>query len=156
MPPDDETKTISTASADTGAVCKVDDDFVRDSMRWVVLLSNGETIFEDDNRQGMDPPSAWKRLKAYCGANGLHVVEMWLQFRSNRVMVEPRDADGYFLVKSVYGFWGDADTHHAYIAGALVDGIVHATKWKVPELTAIEDQVREVDADSDSLIARNG
>lgn len=135
-------------------VCTVDDAYVRDRMRWVVVLSNGETVYEDDGRPGLEEPSAWKRLKTYCCEKKIYIVEMWLQFRSNRVMVEPRNADGYFLTKSAFGVWGNKETFHAYVAGVLVDGFVKTVKWKIPELVALENQVREADPDSPMLISK--
>lgn len=133
-------------------VCTVDDEYVRDRVRWVAVLSNGETVYEDDDRPGLDEPSAWKRLKAYCQDQNVCIVQLWLQFRSNRVHVEPDNADGYFLVKSAFGVWGDAQTFHAYILGSLVDGKIETVKWKVPELVALEKQERVVDYNSPSLI----
>lgn len=135
-------------------VCTVDDEFVRDSMRWVVVLSNGQTVYEDDDRPGLEEPSAWKRLKSYCQEEKVSIVEMWLQFRSNRVQVAPRGADGYFLVKSVFGVWGDRETFHAYMVGTLVDGKIQGSRWKVPELVSLESFERQPDYDSPSLICR--
>lgn len=135
-------------------VCKTDDDFVRFLPRWVAVLSNGETIYQDDDRPGVEEPSAWKRLKSYCSETGAHIRELWLQFRSNRVCIQPTDADGYYFVKCAYGFWGATETKHAYIAGALVDGSIHAIKWRVPELLSLEVQTREPDYLSPSLITK--
>lgn len=137
-------------------VCTIDDDYVRDRVRWVVELSNGQTVYEDDNRPGIAESSAWKRLKAYCKDQGVYIVHMWLQFRSNRISVEPSHAKGYFFVKSVFGVWGDVNTYHAYIAGTLVDGQIKATKWTVPELTFLENQTRDVDLESSMLITKDG
>jgi hypothetical protein len=135
-------------------ICTIDDYYVRDRMRWVVVLSDGQTVYEDDDRPGIDEPSAWKRLKIYCSENSVNIVEMWLQFRSNRVMIEPRNANGYFLIKSAYGIWGDTETFHAYIVGILIDGVVQTVKWKVPELISMESETRYVDLASPSLILR--
>lgn len=147
-------KIIFTTSNRMDNVCKVDDDFVRDKMRWVVTLNNKEIIYEDDDRPGQIESSSWKRLKAYCENNQLYIIEMWLQFRSNRVLIEPKNADGYYLIKSAFGVWGDTDTFHAYIAGAIVDGQILTHHWKVPELVVLEKEIREVDKSSPSLIFR--
>ena len=50
---------------------------------WIVELSNGETVYQDDDRPGIEPPSAWKRLKIYCDAHDLHVVKMNVKNRSH-------------------------------------------------------------------------
>jgi hypothetical protein len=149
------TSTTSTGPPGNNEVCKVDDDFVRDKFRWVAVLANGETIYEDDGRPGLDEPSAWKRLKMYCKGHKTYIIELWLQFRSNRVQVQPTHADGYYLVKCVFGFWGEVSTHHAYIVGALVDGKIHASKWQSPDLTLLESSTRIPDYESPSLICRN-
>lgn len=124
-------------------ICKKEDDFVRDSPRWTAALSNGETVYMDDNRPGLEEPSAWLRLKKYCRDNNIYIVEFWLQFRSNRILVEPRNAEGYYFVKAAWGVWGDGITHHAFVAGAVVDGKIRGMKWKVPELEPLEYIERE-------------
>lgn len=135
-------------------VCTIDDEYVRDRMRWVVTLSNGQIVYEDDNRPGLEESSAWKRLKTYCNSHNLYIVEMWLQFRSNRVLIEPKNAAGYYLIKAAIGIWGDTETHHVYVAGALVNGKIQTNRWKVPELVLLEKGMREPDYHSPSLIFR--
>lgn len=136
-------------------VCKVDDEFVRDSMRWVVRLNNEEIIYADDDRPGEDPPSAWLRLGAYCRDNGLYIVQMWLQFRSVRIEVKPANADGYFFAKSVFAVWGDDQSYEAYVVGTLrEDGKVYTTQWRVPELIRLEQGTREVEEDSPFVIRK--
>lgn len=132
-------------------VTKVEDDFVKHQMRWVVVLSNGETVYQDDNRPGLDEPSAWLRLKQYVADNNLNIIEFWLQFRTNRVLVEPRAASGYYFSKSAFGVWGE-ESKEGYVAGALVDGRVVGMLWKVPELIAVESINREVPLDAKPLI----
>lgn len=135
-------------------VCTEDDLYVRDRVRWVAVLSDGTNVYQDDERPGVEEPSAWKRMKAYCEENSLNIVELWLQFRSNRVLVEPKDADGYFFVKSAGAVWGNPETHHAYVVGPLVDGKIYTTTWKIPELVAITHDIRAPDFESPSLILK--
>lgn len=140
-------------------VCKTVDDFIRDKLRWVVELSNGETVYEDDDRPGEDPPSAWVRLRAYCHDNRLHVVGMRLQFRTHIVGVGPDEGipDGFYFVKSAYGIMGvdgRQENYGAYIAGYLKDGKIFVTRWKTPELEQLGHEVREHQADSLSLIEK--
>jgi hypothetical protein len=136
-------------------VCKVDDEFVRDNMRWVVRLNNDELVYEDDGRPGEDPPSAWLRLGQYCRDNGLYITQMWLQFRSARLEVKPANALGYFFAKSVFAVWGEDQSYEAYVAGTLgADGKVRTTRWRVPELIELEQGTRVVELDSPFLICK--
>lgn len=136
-------------------LCTEDDDFVRDNVRWVVLLDNDELVYEDDGRPGVEPPSAWIRLGTYCREQGRHIVRMWLQFRSNRVEVTPSNADGYFLAKAVSAVWGEDSSVQAYIAGSLGDdGLVHATRWRTPDLVPLEHETRQADPEGPFLIVR--
>lgn len=133
-------------------ICTSDDEFVREKPRWVVVLDDGTTVYQDDDRPGVHPPSAWVRLKAHCGAHGRHIRELWLQFRSHRVLIEPVDASGYFFVKLVYAVWGSPETHHGFIVGVLDGDIVHTTTWSLPELLPIDRGQRPLDPQSDSII----
>jgi hypothetical protein len=136
-------------------VCKVDDEFVRDNMRWVVRLNNNEVVYEDDGRPGEDPPSAWLRLGQYCRDNNLYITQMWLQFRSSRLEVKPANALGYFFAKSVFAVWGEDQSYEAYVAGTLgADGKVHTTRWRVPELIQMEQGTRDFEPDSPFLICK--
>jgi hypothetical protein len=138
-------------------VCKEDDPFVRDSMRWVVRLSNDEVVYEDDGRPGVEPASAWIRLGQYCREANLRVVQMWLQFRSSRIEVTPADAPGYYLAKSVFAVWGDGRSYESYVVGTLrEDGLVATTRWRTPELVPMEQGIREADPRGPFLIAANG
>ncbi len=137
-------------------VCKREDDFIRDSPRWTATLSNNEVIYMDDYRPGLEESSAWLRLQRYCRENKLHIVEFWLQFRSNRILVEPANADGYYFVKSAWAIWGTDPTssHHAFVAGALVDGKVRGAKWRLPELEQLERIERDFSG-NDEISMRN-
>jgi hypothetical protein len=134
-------------------ICTIEDDFVRDKPRWVAVLSDKTTVYQDDDRPGLAEPSAWIRLKNHCQENLLHIVQFWLQFRSNRVAVGPFDADGYYFVKSAFGIWGEGVTYHSFVAGTLIDGEVVGAKWKVPELMPIQMISRRVELDSPTIIA---
>jgi hypothetical protein len=136
-------------------VCKIDDEFIRDSLRWIVNLNNGDTIYQDDDRPGIEPRSAWVRLKRYCEAHGLYIVRMRIQFRSNAVEVGVSDARGYYFARTAMAVWGE-ETHHGYIAGHLdAEGKVHYVHWLTPSLIPIEQGVRAVSPEqSDCLIRR--
>lgn len=136
-------------------ICTVDDEFIRDNMRWVVVLSNGKTVYQDDNRPGLEEPSAWIRLRNYCKSKNVFITEMWLQFRSNRILIEPKNAAGYFFVKSAWGVWGDDVTYQAYVMGVVVGNEIRTTTWKIPELEPVQTDTRPLDSDSLCLILRD-
>ncbi len=135
-------------------VCRTDDEFVQHKPRWVVVLSNGETIYQDDDRPGMAEPSAWLRLGKYCRDRDLHISELWMQFQTNRFMVGPPDADGYYFVRTASAVWGDEETIHGYIAGVLLDGKIRGYHWIIPAFIPLEIIEREPDFNSPLLIAR--
>ena len=55
---------------------------------WMVTLSNGEHVYQDDNRPNVYPESAWRRLKIYCEENDLHITEMKIRNKGNVKSVE--------------------------------------------------------------------
>lgn len=137
------------------SVCRAVDDYIRDKVRWVVDLSNGETIYEDDNREGESPPSAWMRLRDYCKAEGFYIVRMRIQFRTHIVYVgDHRTFDAFYFTKCVDGYMGYNRVVESYIVGYLQNGEIHTTKWRLPELVEIDHDTRVYDPDSISVISK--
>ena len=50
---------------------------------WMVTLSNGESVYQDDYRPNVYPESAWIRLKIYCEENDLHITDMKIRNKGN-------------------------------------------------------------------------
>ena len=70
------------------------------SNRWIVNLSNGQVVFED-NRPGHD--SAWIRLKKYVKENNLHITNIRLPAYGKNISVVPyRDNNGN---PQISGYW---------------------------------------------------
>ena len=111
---------------------------------WIVKLSNGETVFQDDDRQGLAEPSAWTRLQAYCEINNLHIVDFTIRFRTNKISL-PSNKDGYFFCKGALSQWGAQKTEKQYVVGYVEDGIVHITKYYVPALLYWSDETRLIE-----------
>ena len=63
-------------------LCIEDCDFLEDKTIWVAVLSNGLTVYQDDNRSGKEKV-AWKRLGRYCSEKHIDVIGMYLKFRSH-------------------------------------------------------------------------
>lgn len=137
-----------------------EDDFTRfleDDRRtalWRARLSDGRVIVQDDGRPGMEPASAWLRLKSHLQEHsGLSLLSLWIQFRSHhKKNILPENASGYFFCKSEIGFWGSGSSQSFYLLGALQNGVLTVQKWSVPELILVETKVREIDSAGDCLI----
>lgn len=122
---------------------------------WRVLLSNGETIVQDDGRPGGEPPSAWLRLGDYVRENGLSIRKLWLQFRSNKQeQILPEDAEGYFFSKGILGSFNGGSSRHYYVLGYLSENRLYLTQIAVPELLVMEKEERDP-ATADKTLIRN-
>ncbi len=74
------------------------DEFVPKT-RWIVSLSNGETIFEDNRNHQQ---AAWQRLASYVEANDLSITSMRAQFSSGLEIKLPPGQDGYIQKKKAW------------------------------------------------------
>lgn len=134
------------------------EDVYLSKARWEVVLSNGLTVYQDDDRPGLKPASAWERLYDYCRENDVYVQSMIIRFRSH---VEPigSNADGFFFSKCVTA--GFSSSMDSFLTGTLVNGILTVSKWSIPALTKslfIDDskeQVRNPDECGIHLIRKN-
>ena len=122
---------------------------------WIVTLSNGETIYQDDGRPNVQPSSAWSRLKIYCKENDLHIVNIKLRNRSNVVDVGS-DYDGYFFCKSAGALMFGDLTMHSFVIGTLTGEKLSARKWRLPELIAEEVEERDPYELPECIIAKRG
>ena len=97
--------------------------------RWIVSLSNGETIFEDVRK---DIPPTWERLGRYVKQNNLAITKMRIQFPPLEVDLPPNEA-AYVQKKKVMstGSWSkkqwvvghvDKRTNKARISYVSPDG----------------------------------
>ena len=135
------------------SVCFEDDEYVRDRFRWVAVLSDGRVAYGDDDRPGVTPGDSWQRLKAYCLRDGLWVEDLALQFRSHIVPI-PHSDDGYYLVRSVFGVYGEPECYLGCVAGPLVDGRLELVEYVVPDLVPIRTDSRTPDPDNPCLFLR--
>lgn len=120
--------------------------------RWEVVLNNGEKIFMDDGEG--EPASAWLRLRKYCSDNNLWITSMLFGFRSN-VIYLPNNAEGYFFCRGALGSMGSDKTIDYFIVGALTNGILTTTKYRVPEMLEQETENRDPALYQDCLIVRS-
>ena len=124
---------------------------------WVATLSTGEEVIQDDDREGMDPASAWLRLGTYCKENDCYITEMYIQNGTNKIEME-KGADGYYFCKSAGGYMhGGGETFHSYVVGILNKGILRVTSWGVPQLSSEYVETRDVETvPPECLIVKKG
>lgn len=127
-------------------VCTSEDDFTRERwlthVRWVVLLSNGEQVIQDDGRPGPLRESAWIRLGKYVQERGLKIQQMSISFRNEPPIRLPDQAEGYFFRTSVGGLLTSELTFEFYLVGYLRNEKVMVQRFKVPELILVQNEVR--------------
>lgn len=139
-------------------ICTQLDDFMVDYIerkaRWEVKLNNGEKIYQDDGRPGVQPYSAWRRLRKYCEENQLYIIEMLFGFRSNTYSL-PSNADGYFFSHGSRGCFGSTRTIFLFHVGVLQNGILNVTCWKTPEMLKENTECRDITKVGECLIQKN-
>jgi hypothetical protein len=137
-------------------LCRIEDEFTIEKPRWVVTLSNGETILQDDDRPGEIKQSAWLRLKEYILAGKLSIVDYKLQFCSHIEQAAPPNKEGYFFMQKVGAVLSDTSrlTYLFYITGYYESKtkLVYSQTWLIPEIIPIEQAERKENFDSPGLI----
>jgi hypothetical protein len=119
--------------AESFQLCTKRDDFIWDKAVWVVTLSDGTEVWQDDGREGAYEPNAWIRLGRYCAETGLTIKTMNLKFRSHVIAI-PKSPFFYFT-KGIVGSTGSPINLHFANAGYLNDeGKLEVTWYKIPEL----------------------
>ena len=137
-------------------VAKSIDDYIENKYErqaiWIVKLSNGESIFMDDDRPGLPERSAWLRLKEYVKSNGLDIEEMIVKFRSHVVRVNYEKPDGFFFRHGILGSMGSSKNTEYYLVGTVKDGILSVRKYQVPEIEVVSEETRDVQECRESII----
>ena len=111
---------------------------------WRAELADGSVVVMDDGRPGLEPRSAWLRLRARVLAGGPRVRRLWAGFRSNQHRgILPADADGYFFAKAVLGSPDEPETLSFFLLGALAGGVLTVQKWQVPEMVLVSVEERD-------------
>ena len=126
-------------------VCKQDDWFTQEEAHWVVDLSNGERIWQDDNRPEIFPASAWLRLRQYLEETSADIIRMFIQFRSHIEFPLPENAEGYYFAKGSLAFLEDNSTMNLAVLGYLDNEKGYITQWDLPTLTRIGTEVRSLE-----------
>jgi hypothetical protein len=128
-------------------LCTQQDEFLEDKAIWIVKLSNGLTVYQDDNRPGLHE-SAWIRLVRYLESRlkiekePTSIDRLLFAFRSHVVPIGPQKAKGYYFSKGALRDSGWPHTKQCLVGGWLRDdNRVVCEWWDTPELL----KGREVD-----------
>lgn len=120
---------------------------------WIAYLSDGTSVWMDDERPEMPHHSAWVRLKNYCETNNLYVVKIQLKFRSHSEFVYDENSEGYCFRHGVLGSMGNP-TRNFFLVGILKNDVVHMYKYSTPELVLEEEEDRDISTLEDCIIRK--
>lgn len=115
---------------------------------WIATLNNGETAYQDD-REG----SGWLKLKSYCQANGLYIVNFRITFRNCHHHLSSGES-GYYFINSAGILYGTNKTFLYYVVGVVREGKIHIERIKIPELMVEETEIRPIIGNEECLIMR--
>jgi hypothetical protein len=118
------------------------DNFIYDKVFWFAKLSNGLTVYQDDDRMGVQPPWAWVRLANYLKESGTRISGLGAQFRSHCITPLPTDSQGYFYCQSSLGTNFSPRTLSFYKLGYLKDRKIYIKVFTVPELELVDEEIR--------------
>lgn len=119
-------------------LCTSLDDFLDEKTIWIATLSNNEVIYQDDDRPGRTPNSAWLRLGVYLKKKGLTIKGMAFKFRSHHENL-PAPIDGAYFSKAILGNYDEDTNIHFYIYGSYEKGKVTRCVWyRVPEIVEFD------------------
>lgn len=134
-------------------VCKELDEYIfdKDETIWIVKLSNGEKIYQDDGRYGTND-KAWLRLKKYCYLNELNIENVSINFRSHTEFLFENDGDGVFFRRGILAQIGYVQG--MYIFGLVKNNLIYVQHWWVPPVIKQEDEteIRNIEGHQDTII----
>lgn len=137
-------------------VCKQEDDFLEDKSLWFVDLSNRERIWMDDNRPGVQPRSAWLRLRMYLEEIKADIVGFYIKFRSHLESPLLHNAQGYFFCHKLLAGLGDDDIIKSFLIGDFDGKGVSIQEWRTPELIQENFEYRPLEEIKQECLILNG
>lgn len=135
-------------------ICTSFDEYVKYKPIWIAQLSDGTTVYQDDYREGLEVPVAWRRLKQYTSFKEIGVVDLYLRFRSNIIRPLPKDGDGYFFCNKILQPVTSSKKIiiNFYVIGVVKNKLVFTQTYKIPELLLAEQSTRRIEDCEDYLI----
>lgn len=117
-----------------------DDDYALSNAYWYVTLSNGQTIYQDDDNPSKRQKSSWIALKRYLNVINERVVRVVLKFRSNERHFEIQDnIEWLYLSKGAGKEWTAEDVDKFFIVGWQISPTQIIKHWyKLPALAEFE------------------
>ena len=114
-----------------------DDDYVENNTIWIAVLSNGETVYQDDRIDFL----MWQSLKRHVEDNQLAVADMKFKFRSHVVhLPKPRKC---VVFSRAAGRWSTSQTtDYYYIYGVDCEAEIHRDWYIVPSLIPMESDIK--------------
>ena len=101
---------------------------------WIVVETS------DNVSAYLEEYDQWLTFKDYCKSNNLKINSVGLQYRSNVVTTDTKNADAVYLIRSVKGQMGGT-SRDCYTIGVINGDTAKKTMWLTPEL--IEDSSYE-------------
>lgn len=137
-------------------ICKTfDKEYFEEKTYWIVELSNGETVYQDDGKNENCEHSAWIRLKKYIEDNNLSINKFYVRFRSNIIYPLQENCDGYFFSIGIIGMMSSEENVNFYILGYVLNNKVMIKKIKIPELIVFDEEEREISNCSEQQLILN-
>ena len=125
-------------------LCTEDCEYLEDKGIWIATLSNGLTVYQDDDKSGKEPV-AWRRLSKYCKDKDISVIGLCLKFRSNVMVVKtPDKIQGFYFAYGALREFDEDVTRAYYVVGYCKDGLIHSTWYTVPELLKHKESTRKL------------
>jgi len=138
---------IEKTAEEVYGLCTKYCDFLDDKSIWIVDLSNGITVYQDDDRSGKEKV-AWKRLRKYCDSENVDIINMRLKFRSHTVPIDSGDdIDGYYFAYGAHKEFDEEITRQHYVCGFCQQGIINCCWYSTPELIVTRESKRKIKPD---------
>jgi hypothetical protein len=131
------------------------DSFItqKDKTFWIAKLSDGRTVYQDDDRPDYEERNAWLRLKKFCEENNLFVTQVKIQFRDH-IEVLPESNEGYFFRYGAFGCLKSKKSYSRFIVGPVKNNQVEVQVWRIPEIILENEysETRNIEDCKDGLI----
>lgn len=124
-------------------LCTVPDKFLKNKPLWIVTLSNGTKIYQDDHRPGHDPPQAWLRLKESLQDKLLTIEQIHIAYNDKEKLVAGYEK-GYTFTQAAEAIFF-SETLEFYVFGLLREGRLLLKWYKMPELFLYRKTSKQID-----------
>lgn len=114
----------------------------KDKPFWYVILSNGTTIYENNNTK----TNSWILLKRYCKRHKLYINKMYIRFRSHVEEVISEPCCGVFFRMGILASPSPKmkNNKHLYVIGSVQENHIDITTYYVPELLVESTETRKL------------